>query len=370
MEAEDDLGFRSGWDAEALGVDGNAAIVTDLDEGALAPDEGPPGTARDGPEDGAFIFLGGVPGLLRFHFEFAMEFVPVAMVAQVGEVGVGRCEVGDVFAGEVGGETVLPEVVFAFDFAFGLGGGGVAEGDAVEVEGRSELGEGVGGVGEEEGMEVHIEFEGQAVFEKGGGEEVVIGEEVFVLVELGAGEEAAAVIEHVDHGERTFAARKPAVRRGIELEEFADLGTLPATNGGGGLGGGRVRGEVVCDGPATDLGAVHFEVTEAEDFAGGEAVVGGWRGGEAFAQECGDVVGPVGGVIAAGGAGHPKALLVMGAGLEVAGVEFIEAAAGEAEPVGGLVGAELTCAEAGEDVTDQRGGETVGELGLFCIGRR
>lgn len=54
-------------------------------------------------------FFGGVPGLLGFHFEFAVEFVLVVMEAQVGEMGVCLGEVGDVFAGEEGGETVLPK---------------------------------------------------------------------------------------------------------------------------------------------------------------------------------------------------------------------------------------------------------------------
>ena len=35
---------------------------------------------------------------------------------------VGLVEVGDVFAGEVGGQALLPEEVRAFDFAFGLWG--------------------------------------------------------------------------------------------------------------------------------------------------------------------------------------------------------------------------------------------------------
>lgn len=366
MEAEDDLGFWGDFDAEALGVDGDAAIVAHLDDGALAPDERPPWTARDGTEDGAFFFFGDVPGLLGFHFEFAVEFVLVAMVAQEGEVGVGLGEIGDVFAGEEGGETVLPEVMFAFDLALGLGRGGVAEGDAVEVEGLAELGEGVWDVGEEEGVEVHIEFKGEAAFEKGGGEEVVIGEEVFMLVEFGAGEEAAAVVEHVEHGERTFASRKPAVRRGIELEEFTDLGALPAADGGGGLGLRCGLGELVFDGPAADLGTVHFEITEAEDFAGGEAVVGGGRGGEAFAQEGEDLWRPEGSMVAAGGAWEPERFLMMGAGAKVVGVEFVETAAGEFESGGGVGGVDVPGAKAREEVTDQWRGETVREL-LFCI---
>ena len=64
--------------------------------------------------------------------------------------------------------------MFAFDFTLRLGRGGVAKGDAVEVEGGTELGEGVRRVGEEEGVEVHIEFEWESAFEEGGGEEVVI----------------------------------------------------------------------------------------------------------------------------------------------------------------------------------------------------
>ena len=79
--AEDELGFWGGFDAEALGADGHATIVSDLDQGAFAPDEGPPGTARDRAQHGALFFFGRVPGLLRFHLKFAMDFVVVAMAA-------------------------------------------------------------------------------------------------------------------------------------------------------------------------------------------------------------------------------------------------------------------------------------------------
>jgi hypothetical protein len=119
---------------------------------------------------------------------------------------------------------------------------------------------------------------------------------------------------------------------------------------------------MIFDGPAADLGAVELEVTEAQGFAGGEAVVGGRLGGEAFAEQGRDVFRPGRGVIAAGDAGRPEVLLVMSAGVKIVGVEFVEAAAGKAEAGGGLIGVELTRAEAGEDVTDQRRGETVGEL--------
>ena len=184
MQAEDDFGAGWNFQAEALGADGDATIVAGFDFRALAPNVGPPRTAWDGAQDGALFLFGGVPGLLRFHLEFAMDFVLVAVQAQGLHLWVGVFELGDLLAGEEGGEAVLPELMFAFDFALGLGRGGVAEGDAIEAEGCAELGEGVGDVGEEEGMKVHVEFQGQAAFEESGGEEVVIGEEGFALVEF------------------------------------------------------------------------------------------------------------------------------------------------------------------------------------------
>ena len=365
---ENEFGFWGGLDPEALGADGDASIVADFDDGAFAPDEGPPGTARDGPQHGAFFFFGGVPSLLGFHLQFAMEFVLVAMAPQVRDVRIGLGEIGNVFAGEVGGEAVLPVLVFAFDFAFGLRGGGVAKVYAIEAEGLAELGEGVGDVGEEEGVEVHIEFEGQAAFQKGGRQEVVIGQQVFALVEFGAGEEAAAIVEHIEPGEEALAGREPAVGRGIELPEFADLGAVPAVDGSGAGGLGCWVSQLLGDGPTADLSAIHLEVTEAQSFAGGEAVVGGWGGGETFAQQREDVGGPGGRVIPAGGAGDPAGFLVLRTGAEIIGVEFVEPAARDVEFGGGRVGVELLGAKAGQDVTDQRYGDPMDELLLF-IGR-
>ena len=56
VNAEEDFGAGRDFQPEALGADGNAAVVGDFDLGALAPDVGPPGTAGHGAEDGAFFF--------------------------------------------------------------------------------------------------------------------------------------------------------------------------------------------------------------------------------------------------------------------------------------------------------------------------
>ena len=68
----------------------------------------------------------------------------VGVGEELVEEDVGGFECEDVVGGEQGREPLLPVVVAALDFAFGLGRGGVAQGDAVKVEGFAELGEGVG----------------------------------------------------------------------------------------------------------------------------------------------------------------------------------------------------------------------------------
>ena len=60
----------------------------------------------------------------------------------------------------------MPIVMAAFNFAFGLGCGGKAESDAVEVQSNAQLGESFGQVGEEEGVEVHIKGQRQTVGEE------------------------------------------------------------------------------------------------------------------------------------------------------------------------------------------------------------
>src|ERR1022692_267288 len=116
--AEDEFGAETTVDAEALGADGHAAIGADFDGGAEAPDKRPPGAARDGAEEGAFLLEGEVPGRLGFHLKFSVDFVLVAMKAQALDMGIGLVDVGDLLAGEIGGQAFLPKEVATFDFTF------------------------------------------------------------------------------------------------------------------------------------------------------------------------------------------------------------------------------------------------------------
>ena len=97
-----------------------------------------------------------VPGGLGRGAQFPVDLVGVGVGQEQVEQVVGTFQFDDFIGSQKGREAFLPVVVAAFDFAFGLRGGGVAQGHAVEVEGGSELGESVWGVGAEEGMEVDV----------------------------------------------------------------------------------------------------------------------------------------------------------------------------------------------------------------------
>ena len=103
MVAEDQFSGGRSLDPEELGADGHTAIRADFDGSAQAPDERPPGAARDGTQNAAFLRLSQGPSPLGFHLEFAVNFVLVAMPAQVLDMGVGLIDVGDLFTGEVSG---------------------------------------------------------------------------------------------------------------------------------------------------------------------------------------------------------------------------------------------------------------------------
>ena len=259
----------------------------------------------------------------------------------------------------------MPVVVAAFDFAFGLGRGGVEEFDAVEVEGRAELGEGVGVVGVEEGMEVHIEGEGQAVGLEGAGEEVEVGEESFGGIESRPGVEAGGVVEDFEEDLLGIVAGQEGVRRGVVLPEGAVVAGLPAFDG---FGRGFVAGvgsELVFEGPATDAGAVGFEVQAAVEFAGDGAVGARRSGGEQLGGEGDGFGGPLRVMVAAGETGRPGISVALGAGVEILGVEFVETGTGQAQLSGGGAGADVAGAITVEEMTDERSGVTADQLKFF-----
>ena len=212
MDAAGDEGAGRLFDAQALGGDGDASVRADAGLRACAPDVGPPRAGRGGAQDGALFLAGEIPGGLRSGADFAMLFLGVVVVAQLINPEVGLGQRGDVFGGEKCGEAFLPEVVSALDFALGLRGGRVAQGDFVEAQGGPELGEGIGGVGEEEGVVVHVKCQGQAAGEEGAGEEVEMGEEGFARVEPGQWQEAAVIIDEFEHGRLLALRGQPAMR--------------------------------------------------------------------------------------------------------------------------------------------------------------
>lgn len=349
---EDQLG--GGWrlDPEELGADGHTAIRTDFDGSALAPDERPPGTARDGTQDAAFLPLSTVPGLLGFHLKFAVNLVLVAMPAQVLDMGVGLIDVGDLFTGKVRGQALLPEKVTAFDFALGLWGWSVTEADAIEVQGLAKLGQGVRIMVEEEAVKIDVDFQGQAALDEGGGQEIQIGQEEFPFIDFRAGENAAAVIEHIDHRKELGAVGKPGVGRGVQLPELSNAVALPTLDRGRWAMVGFGVGEVVGHSPAADLSPVDLEVTFAEHLAGSKAVRGWGLAGEPLLQEGVHLGRPNLSVIAARNAGRPSRFLPTSTGRQIVSVELVKTSSRKPQAPGSSLGLEFLGPERRQHVSN------------------
>ena len=361
-QAADDGGTGWGVNGVTLGPDGDFAVVADADASLLAPDVGPPGTSGRGTEDGVFLVEGLLVGLVRGLAQFAVDFVLVAVGDELVEELVGPDQFADAVGSQEWHEAFLPVVVAAFDFAFGLGRWGVAELDAVEVEGGAELGEGVGVVSVKEGVVVHVEGQGQAMGLEDAGEEVEVGEEGFSGVEACAGVEARGIVEDVQEDLFVGATGQPSVGCGVVLPERPVVAGLPAFDG---FWGGFVAGvgrELMFDGPAADAGAVGFEVEPTVKFAGGGTVGGGWFGGEQFGDQGGDLGDPVGEVIATGQAGRPGVGAALSTGEQVVGAQLVVAAQTDAQFVGDGFGREDAGAGLGEEVADQWRGDAVSEL--------
>jgi hypothetical protein len=364
-EAADDGGAGRGVNGLALRADGNLAVVPDADAGLLAPDVGPPRALRGGADHGALFGEGLLVGGVGCLAEFAVDFVLVGVGDELVEQWVGPDQFDDLVGGQERNQAFLPVVVAAFDFAFGLGRRRIKELDAVEVEGRPQLGEGVGVVGVEEGVEVHIKGQGQAVGLEDAGKEVEVGQEGFAGVKSCAGVEARGIVEDFQEDLFVGAAGQPGVRGGIVLPEGPVVAGLPAFDGfGSGFGAGVWR-ELMFDGPAPDAGAVGFEVEPALGFTGGGAVGGRGLGGEQFGDQGGDFSSPVRLVIAPRQTGRPGFGVALSAGEQVVRAQLVVATEADAQFQRNRFGGEEAGAGLGKKMADQRRGNTVGKLEFF-----
>ena len=176
MMAEHDTRAWLGGDWKALGSNWDTALGTDARRSAQAPDVGPPRAVRNWAQDRAFFLESQIPSLLRRHFNFAMELFGIVVLAQLIDVGIGRLQGFDLFSGKIGWQAILPELMFPFDFAFGLWGGRVAESDAIKPERLSQSGERIGHAAKEQAVVIDVKQQRQAIGTEGLGQEIEVGQ--------------------------------------------------------------------------------------------------------------------------------------------------------------------------------------------------
>jgi hypothetical protein len=201
---------------------------------------------------------------------------------------------------------------------------------------------------------IDVELERPAVGQEGSREEIQIGEKEFPIIEFGAHEEAAAVVEHVEHGEVEGAAWEPVVGGSVELPELTDLRALPPAHRSQRFSRGSAMSEAVLQRPVAYLSAVELEVVEAQGLRSNEAVGARRRARQALGEEVHDGLRPSWGMVTARVAGSPNAPLLVRASVEVSAEENVEVTARDAELVGRFNRRQCALPKAFENVPDER----------------
>ena len=109
------------------------------------------------------------------------------------------------------------------------------------------------------------------------------------------------------------------MRRGVQLPEFADLGTLPATHRGVRAFGGSWMSIVIVQGPSTNLSSVELEGVESQGFRGDETVRTRRIAAQTLFEQLDDRLGPGGGMVTTRGARDPQVGFLLSIGAEVIG---------------------------------------------------
>ena len=217
-------------------------------------------------------------------------------------------------------------------------------------------------MGEEHGVIIDIELEGAAVSQEGCGEEIQIGEKELTIIEFGADEKPAAIVEHVEHGEVEGAAREPVVGGSIELPEFADLRALPAADWSQGFTSRRAMGMAILQRPVADLGPIELEVVETQGLGGDEAVGARGRAIQALNEQVDHGLWPSFGVVTTGVARRPDVAFLVSRSVEVTAEENVEATARNAELFGCLRSGQRALPKGFKHMPNERAGVTVMEL--------
>src|SRR3954471_7225059 len=137
MQALEDFRTRGQFYSQALITNGDLPIISNSDFAPLTKYVGPPRTGRRRTQSGALVGFGLVPGRLWGGADLAMFFHPVVMFAQRVHQRIGQSEFTDVFGNKKRGQALLPKLVSALDFSFGLRGGGIAKRNSIKTQGRA-----------------------------------------------------------------------------------------------------------------------------------------------------------------------------------------------------------------------------------------
>ena len=253
-------------------------------------------------QDGALLFLGLGAGVVRGETGGAADGAILAGQLAGQQLLSGGVS-GDFLIGQKGDDSFLEGAEAAFDFAFGLWGGGDQMRDIQRGERALELGAGIAAIGRglmaEQGQAIGVERQGPAVEGKGVAEvlEVVPGG---IGRNKDAGQEFARVVIHGQQEGLLGGGGPPLVDGGIVLPQFAQASPFPAAAR---LGDGRGRIDQereMTAGVSGDGFAVALESEADGQFVGHELIVWGTLERQEGLEELLGLDGPSGAMVAAG----------------------------------------------------------------------
>lgn len=193
---------------------------------------------------------------------------------------IGLVNVGDVFRCKEGWQSVLPEQVLTFHFAFCLGRWRILKGDTKPLKDFPQVCQHVRQGGEEETVKVHIQRGRQTAGFKGPAQKIQVCQQIFPRIQSRPRHHATTIINHVKQRKKLALLTEPVMGRHIQLPQSPHRFALPTADGSRFPCRHPRNCKSVSPGPTTNRGPIYRDSTTPQSFRSCEAIRGWPQAGQ------------------------------------------------------------------------------------------
>lgn len=289
------------------------------------------------------------------------------MQTELVQQEVGGDQVADRFGHQKGRQPFLPKQMSALDLALGLWRRGIAQGDLVEPQRLGQVDQLLRPLAEKEAVLVHIQSHRQPYGFEGAAEEIQMSQERFPRIQTGSRDDPTTVVNRLKQMGGRHILSHPGMRGNVILPKLADGLGLPSSDGLRVIFPRRVRRGPVSQGPAANSRSINVNAQPPLGFRSDQAVGARGTTAQELVEECFKFGRGIRLVISARKAEAPRILPTLGDGAQVALPKAIELVAADLQFDGGRRGRQLAGANAGEQISDKRGTDTMGKLQFWLF---